>query len=226
MSYTHLLFDMDDTILDFQKAQYMSFQCVLETYHIHFTEESYHLYEEINHQLWGEFDSGLMSKDFVQNTRFARFFEQLGHRIDGTEANSIYQNFLSSQTWLMPYAKEVCAELSSNYKLFIITNGVGATQEKRFRSSDIFPYFSDIFVSEDIGIAKPNKEFFVAVFDSIGDVAHNKVMLIGDSLTSDIQGANNMGIDCCWYNPNACALPSNFKIKFQIADLRQLLSLL
>ena len=224
MSYTHLLFDMDDTILDFQKAQYTSFQRVLETYKIHYTEDSYHLYEGINHELWSRFDSGLISKDFVQNARFARFFEQLGYKIDGTEANSVYQGFLSSQTWLMPYAKEVCAELSNNHKLFIITNGVGVTQEKRFRSSAIFPYFSDIFISETIGIAKPNKEFFVAVFNSIGDVAHDKVMLIGDSLTSDIRGANNMGIDCCWYNPKARALPSDFSITFQITDLRQLLS--
>ena len=86
-------------------------------------------------------------------------------------------------------------------------------------------YFSDILISEDIGVAKPNKEFFYAVFKRIGSIEINKVLLVGDSLTSDIQGANNIGIDCCWFNPKGAILDRKVKITYTITDLRQLIDI-
>lgn len=226
MSYTHLLFDMDDTILDFQKAQIQSFKSVLKSYGIQFNSEAYCIYEEINHDLWRKFDAGHVTKDYVQITRFDQFFKRIGYSIDGNEANEVYQSALSTQTFTVPYAEEVCAKLSKSHKLFIVTNGVGKTQEKRFRSSSVFPYFSEIFISEKIGVSKPNEAFFLKVFSSINFNSPENILLIGDSLSSDIKGANNIGIDCCWFNPKSLPLPTNFRVTFQIKELRELLFLI
>lgn len=223
--YTHILFDMDDTILDFQKAQLVSFKYVLEKYEISFSEDVYLRYEDINHFLWKQFDEGIISKDIVQNERFSRFFDTLGKQVDGKQANSLYQESLSSQTWLIPHAKEVCLELSKHHTLSIVTNGVGTTQKRRFSTSEIFPYFSHILISEDIGVAKPNKEFFDEAFNLIKCTDRHKILFVGDSLSSDIQGANNVGIDCCWFNPKGTINNGQLQITYTITDLRQLLDI-
>ena len=223
--YTHILFDMDDTILDFQKAQLASFKYVLEKYGTQFSEDIYLCYEDINHFLWSKFDEGAISKDVVQNERFARFFDAIGKHVDGKQVNSLYQESLSSQTWLIPHAKEVCFELSKHHTLSIVTNGVGITQKKRFLASEISPYFSHILISEDIGVAKPNKQFFDKAFNLIQCTDRKKILLVGDSLSSDIQGANNVGIDSCWFNPKGAIDDRELKITYMITDLRQLMDI-
>lgn len=220
--YSHILFDMDDTILDFQKAQFVSIKYVLAKYNIPYSDDIYHLYKNINHNLWGQFDEGKMSKDTVQQERFTRFFKTLGEDIDGQQANIFYQDALAGQTWLIPYAKEICKKLSQNHTLSIVTNGVGMTQKKRFSSSEISPYFSNILISEDIGIAKPDKRFFDEVFKVINCAEKSQILWVGDSLSSDIQGANNAGIDCCWFNPKCAKLDRPLQITYTITDLRQL----
>lgn len=223
--YSHILFDMDDTILDFQKAQFVSFKHVLDQYNIPFSLDIYHRYEEINHELWKQFDEGILTKDIVQDKRFTQFFADLGKDIDGKQANSFYQESLAAQTWLVPYAKETCMELAKQHSLSIVTNGVGATQKKRFLSSEIAPYFSHILISEDIGVAKPDKKFFDAAFKLINFYELDKILMVGDSLTSDIQGANNIGIDCCWFNPKGTILNKDVQITYTITDLRQLIDI-
>ena len=113
-------------------------------------------------------------------------------------------------------------KLSQNHTLSIVTNGVGMTQKKRFSSSEISPYFSNILISEDIGIAKPDKRFFDEVFKVINCAEKSQILLVGDSLSSDIQGANNAGIDCCWFNPKCAKLDKPLQITYTITDLRQL----
>lgn len=224
--YLHILFDMDDTLLDFQKAQFVSFNAVLREFRIPFSENVYHCYEKINHSLWHKFEEGLMTKEEVQNERFAQFFIAMGLKIDGKQANQIYQKNLAAQYWLNPHAKETCRELSKRYSLSIVTNGVGITQRKRFNSSEISCYFSNLIISEDIGAAKPDKKFFEEAFKVIGCFEKDRILLVGDSLSSDIQGANNIGIDCCWYNPQKIALNKQAEIKHTITDLRQLTRIL
>lgn len=224
--YSHILFDMDDTILDFQAAQLVSFKCVCEKYDIPFSSEIYHLYEGINHNLWKKFDEGLLSKDVVQTERFTHFFNALNRTIDGQQANSTYQDSLATQTWLIPHAKETCMELSKHHTLSIVTNGVGITQKRRFLSSEIFPYFKNILISEDIGVAKPDKKFFDEAFKLIDCFEKDKILLVGDSLSSDIKGANNAGIDCCWFNPKGIPSDGQLQITYTITDLRQLTSII
>lgn len=223
--YSHILFDMDDTIFDFQQAQLVSFKCVLKKYDVPFSLEAYQCYENINHNLWQQFDAGILSKDRVQNERFVRFFDAMNIDIDGMQANLSYQESLATQTWLVPHAKEICMELSKNHILSIVTNGVGITQKKRFLLSEVRPYFTNILISEDVGVAKPNKKFFDEVLKTIECMEKDKVLLVGDSLSADIQGANNAEIDCCWFNPKGATPDCKVQITYTITDLMQLMDI-
>lgn len=228
MKYTHILFDADDTLLDFQSAQKCALSEMLQTYGFKLSSEIFSLYERINHSLWCQFEKREVSKDYVQTTRFDSLFSELNYSVSGCLANEQYQSFLGLQTQLIPYAQEVCQVLSKCAQLTIVTNGVGTTQKRRIGASSINPYISHIFVSEEIGFQKPDHRFFTYVFDHIGVTASEleSLLLVGDSLSSDIQGANAAGIDSCWFNPNQAPMPHSYSPTFSITDLRQLLDFL
>ncbi len=220
--YTHILFDLDDTLMDFQKSQYNGFKYVLSQYNIPFTSQYYSCYVKINHELWRLFNMGEILKKEIENNRFTYFFKSIGKNINGEQANVIYQSYLETQTWLVPHAYDVCEDLYQSYNLYIVTNGVGHTQLNRFNLSEIKKFFNGIFISEKIGYAKPNIMFFDSVCREIGYTDKQKILLVGDSIDSDIRGANNFGIDCCWFNPNRCKRDENLDIKYDITDLREL----
>lgn len=223
--YSDILFDADDTLLDFQKAQLYGFREVLHHYDVEFSQQVYEIYTNINHRLWTQYENGIITKDCVQTQRFSEFFRSINKSVDGNEANCAYQNSLENQSWLIPYAKEVCEYLSKKYTITIITNGVGRTQMRRISSSAISPFISHIVVSEDIGFAKPDKRFFDYVMDKL-NCNSEKIIIVGDSLSSDIQGANNANIDAYWYNPNMHPLGKQLFVKGVITDLRQLINIL
>ena len=220
--YNHILFDADNTLLDFDKAQLISFKTTLLYFGVEFSKEIYKKYELINHNLWHQFERGIISKEVVQIKRFLDLFDTLGIHINAEHANSIYQRELCKQSWLIPHAEEICKELFLNATLSIVTNGVGDTQTKRIASSEINKYISFIVISEIIGYAKPNIEFFNETFKVIGCRKTDKVLIVGDSIESDIIGGKNAGIDTCWYNPHGLTPPPNLKINHIIADLYDL----
>lgn len=203
MRYTHILFDADDTLLDFQHAEECAIKSTLENCGVYPSPDIISKYRLINHKLWGEFEQGVISKDEVQKRRFERLFAQLGIEKSGDEGDRIYQSFLCKQTWLIMNAEEVCQILNKTTKIAIVTNGVGKTQKMRIEQSRINRYISGLFISEDVGYQKPDTRFFEYVFDKLeikkSDLRN--VLLVGDSLTSDIQGAKNAKIDSCWFNP-------------------------
>lgn len=223
--YTYILLDMDDTIFDFQKAQSLCFRDVLSYYNEVFTAEKYKKYNEINHSLWRSVENQTMRREEVQRQRFTAFFAEFGRTILGEEANNIFQDSLAKQSWLMPHAAEVCKLLSRNHQLVIVTNGLTNTQYHRVKNSEVSCYFSEIIVSEAVGIEKPNEEFYRKAFDLLHFYDTRKMLVVGDSLTSDIKGANNAGIDSCWYNPNKLSPTSDNHATYTISSLTELLSI-
>lgn len=220
--YSHILFDADNTLLDFDKAQLSSFKMVLNFYGLVYSEELFRQYQSINHVLWDQFERGEIDKDTVQEKRFFDFFCTIGRKIDGSEANCVFQRGLCKQSWLIPHAEETCRVLSSYVNLSIVTNGVGRTQNERIRNSKISNFISHIIVSETIGFAKPSIEFFEEAFKVIGCTFSSKTLIVGDSLSSDIQGGINAGIDTCWYNSKRLDLPMEINVDYVISDLAEL----
>lgn len=223
--YKHIFLDADDTLFDFKKAQLQSVAEIIKSYHIPFSEEVYSGYDCINHSLWQRFEMGELTKDEVQRERFSLFFNTQGIQVDGDLVNLQYQKSLEKQTHLVPYAEVVCKELSKKCILTIITNGVGKTQMQRIKASPLSVYIDNIVISEEIGVAKPSREFFEYALNVVGNPSKKDVLIVGDSLFSDIQGANNIGIDACWYNPNQTQVVNTINIKYVISDLREIIAI-
>ena len=186
--YKYLLFDLDDTLLDFGKAQVLAFKKLLEDENIEYNDELFEKYETINKSLWRSFERGEISNKEVTSERFIRFFSLFDRKIDGylAEGNQLFDGII-----------EMLEKLSLTHKLYIASNGIGITQHTRLKNNNLNKYFEKIFISEEIGSKKPDREFFDIIFKEIDVKNKDEVLMIGDTLTSDILGANNAGIDSC-----------------------------
>ena len=195
--YKYLLFDLDDTLLDFGKAQVLAFKKLLEDENIKYNDELFEKYETINKSLWRSFELGEISNKEVTSERFIRFFSLFDRKIDGSEVDNRYRGYLAEGNQLFDGIIEMLEKLSLTHKLYIVSNGIAITQHTRLKNNNLNKYFEKIFISEEIGSKKPDREFFEIIFKEICVKNKNEVLMIGDTLTSDILGANNAGIDSC-----------------------------
>jgi 2-haloacid dehalogenase len=224
--YKTLFFDVDDTLLDFGAAENLALQLLFEEQNILLTSEIEENYKKINQGLWKRFEEGQLSRDEVVNKRFTLLFHQYGKEVDGTLLEKNYRSFLEQGYQLVTGAIELITELSSQYDLYIVTNGVSSTQDKRLRASGLYPLFKGIFVSEDTGYQKPMKEFFDYVFARIPYFEVTEALIIGDSLSADIMGGELAGMDTCWFNPNMKPNHSDSNPTYQIQKLEELKGIL
>ena len=220
--YPYLLFDADNTLFDFEAANHNAFAKTCEYCGLTYSEELYEFYESINRPLWHQLDQGLVTKEFLVVERFRRFLAAMGIDRDPAECNRIQLTNLGLSTALLPHALEVVETLSRTHKLYIVTNAVASVQRARLAASAIAPYITAAFISEEAGAAKPSRAYFDYVFSHIDGITADNCLVIGDSLSSDIQGANNAGLPCCWYNLKNEPQPDDLHIDYEISDLREL----
>jgi len=221
--YSILLFDADNTLFNFDAGNRRAFSEVCRICHLPDTDELFHAYEAVNAEMWSAFDRGECTKDFLVVERFRLFLERAGLQADPVQCNKIHLSTLATNTVLLPHALEVCRTLAQTHSLYIVTNAVAAVQKARLAASDLRPYITDAFISEDAGASKPSVAYFDYVFSRIPGITRENCLLIGDSPSSDLQGANNYGIPCCWYNPRGLARPDGIRIDYEIGDLPELL---
>lgn len=221
--YSILLFDADNTLFNFNAGNRRAFSEVCRICHLPDTDELFHAYEAVNAEMWSAFDRGECTKDFLVVERFSLFLERAGLQADPVQCNKIHLSTLATNTVLLPHALEVCQTLAQTHSLYIVTNAVAAVQKARLAASDLRPYITDAFISEDAGASKPSVAYFDYVFSRIPGITRENCLLIGDSPSSDLQGANNYGIPCCWYNPRGLARPDGIRIDYEIRDLPELL---
>lgn len=224
--YSILLFDADNTLFNFDAGNHRAFSEVCRICHLPDTDELFHAYEAVNAEMWSAFDRGECTKDFLVVERFRLFLERAGLQADPVQCNKIHLSTLATNTVLLPHALEVCRTLAQTHSLYIVTNAVAAVQKARLAASDLRPYITDAFISEDAGASKPSVAYFDYVFSRIPGITRENCLLIGDSPSSDLQGANNYGIPCCWYNPRGLARPDGMRIDYEIRDLPELLPIL
>ncbi len=200
--YSILLFDADDTILDFLKCERVALKLAMEDCGYQFKDEYIPLYSAVNLAMWKELERGEITKPFLIANRFKRFFNRAGIKEDAEPMGSQYMKRLSEQSFLLPGSKEMLETLhaTGKYRLFLITNGIKATQTGRINGTGIKQLFEDIFISEEMGYEKPDVRYFNAVEERIPDFDRKSALVIGDSLTSDILGGNNARIDTVWFN--------------------------
>ncbi len=224
--YSYILLDADNTLYDFDKAEYLSLKATLEHFGLPFSDDIASTYSAINLGLWKQYEKKLVSKKTILTQRFSELFKLLGSDADPGLANEVYRKNLETKSILLPHSEEVCEELSRHFTLAIVTNGVATTQRSRFLISPVRKYIKHLIISEDLGTAKPDIAFFSAAFDIIGCTDKDEILVVGDSLSSDIKGAVNAGVDCCWFNPGRLPNDSGYDVTYEISDLRELTNIL
>lgn len=222
-SYHWLLFDADDTLFDYARAEADALQAAFRGFELPFDARTLNLYREFNHQLWLRFEKGEVTGEQIRVQRFARLFEALQLREPPTLAER-YIDHLAAQTTLIQGARETLDALHKMHRIAIITNGMTRVQRPRLAQSALAPFISELIISEEIGAAKPAPEIFGHAFARMGQPRKEHVLMIGDSLTSDMQGGATFGIDTCWYNPNRQPRPPQPQMTHEIQDLRELIA--
>ena len=218
--------DLDNTILDFTKAERIALTQTLIERGVTVTEAVLLRYRDINIYCWEQLEDGKMARDEVLRRRFEMLFEELGLSCDGQEATERYEGLLHFGHWFIPGAEELLKTLAPVHDLYLASNGVASVQHSRIASAGIAPYFKGIFISEEIGAVKPQKAFFEACFARIPDFDPARALMVGDSLTSDIRGGINAGIRTCWYNPKNLPVPEGYNIDYIITDLHEIYGIL
>ncbi|MES1038762.1 YjjG family noncanonical pyrimidine nucleotidase [Peribacillus simplex] len=224
--YKALFFDMDDTLLDFQKAESDALRLLFKEQQMLYTPQAEAHYKTINQNLWKSFEKGEISRDEVINTRFLTFFKEYGRAVDGVALEKTYRRYLEQGHQEVNGAHELVAILELHYDLYIVSNGVSRTQDKRLRDSGLHAYFKQIFISEDTGYQKPMKEFFDYVFASIPYFKPEQGLIIGDSLSADIRGGQLAGMDTCWFNPEWKQNETGIEPTYEIQKLSDLYSII
>lgn len=226
MRYQTLLFDVDDTLLDFQAAEKQALHELFQAEGLVLTAELERAYKKINQERWQAFEQGQMSREEVVNGRFGAFFARYGRAVDSLALEQKYREFLNEGHQLLGNSRQVIAELAKQADLYVVTNGVSKTQMKRLTDAKLLPYFKEIIVSEATGYQKPMREFFDYTFNKIPNLNKEQTVIIGDSLTSDIQGGMNAGIDTVWFNPEALPMPRTIQPTYRIQQLEELYEIL
>lgn len=221
-----LLLDLDDTILDFHKSEYYAIRKTLREFGIDPTDDVCSLYSRINLAHWQALERKEITRDALISSRFVVLFEKLNVKADAQACGIRYMENLSEGHYFIPGAYEAVEQLSGRYKLYLVSNGTTDVQVRRIASANIAAFFREIFISQEIGVDKPDKLFFDRVFARIPDFDPAKAMIVGDSLTSDMRGGKNAGISTCWVNPNHKPHPDDLKPDYQIENITQLQALL
>lgn len=219
-----LFLDLDDTILDFHKAERIAIAKTIRQFGVEPTDEVLARYHHINKQHWEMLERGELTREKVLVNRFSVLFSTLEKTVDAQACAKIYEKNLSIGHYFLPGAQEAVAALSKTYRLFLASNGTASVQAGRMTSANLYPFFEKVFVSQEVGFDKPHKEYFARCFAQIPDFDPARAMIVGDSLTSDIQGGINAGIRTCWVNP--AHKVGHIKPDFEIESLSQLPALL
>lgn len=223
-----LLWDVDGTLLDFGKSEEYGIRKCFDIFRLgECTDEMLLRYSKINRKYWEMLERGELTKSEVLRGRFAEFFEKENISFDKIDDfNTEYQYRLGDKVFFCDNGLETVTALKGKVKQYAVTNGTYLAQSRKLNQSGLDKIFDGIFISDKIGFEKPSVEFFDAVQKEIGEFQKDDVMIIGDSLTSDMQGGNNANILCCWYNSHGGENKNGIKIDYEIKDIAEVIKIL
>lgn len=225
-TYEYLLFDIDNTLMDFTAGEKTALFQTMEELSVPIGEADYLQYLAINKAAWTRFEAGELDSLAVQRVRFEDFATHL--KLDaarGEGMNARYVENLGEQAILLPGAMEMLTRLQARYKLAVATNGLTLVQRARLKKSGLLPLLAGVFISQEMGVQKPHPAYFEAIFAAFADGAREKYLMIGDSLPADITGGINAGIDTLWYHP-AGTVETDLSPTYTVASFDELMALL
>jgi len=227
MTYNFLLFDLDHTLLDFDAAEDVALTQLLKEEGVANIQAYKDYYVPMNKSLWKDLEEKKITKQELVNTRFSKMFSHFGIEKDGVYLAERYQFYLAQQGQVFSGAMELLDSLiDRGYELYAATNGITTIQTGRMAQSGLAPYFNQVFISEQLQTQKPDALFYEKIGQQIAGFSKEKALMIGDSLTADIQGGNNAGIDTIWYNPHHLENHTQAQPTYEVDSYQALLELL
>ncbi|MEM7584627.1 MAG: YjjG family noncanonical pyrimidine nucleotidase [Acidobacteriota bacterium] len=224
-NYTWILFDADGTLFDYQRAEVEALTRAFSEAGLAFEDQYLATYREVNHKIWLELERGEITRAELTVERFERFFQAIGETSDAAAFSDRYLALLAQGSFLIEGAEATVRELQDRVGLVLITNGLAAVQRPRLAGSPLADLFQHVVISEEAGAVKPHPAIFDATFATLGQPRREDVLIVGDSLTSDIQGGSDYGIDTCWYNPAGAACELDLRITYDIRDIGEVVGL-
>ena len=223
MPYEWLMFDADNTLFDYEAAERQALARSFEQAELPYGPDVLVRYQQINAQLWRDFEDGKTTVERVKVDRFAQLLSTLpGAGLPApADFSARYLLNLGDCTHLIPDAEFVLQQVGRRAHLALITNGLATVQRSRLAKSGLADHFEAVIISEEIGVAKPDPRYFDVAFDQ-----KERALVIGDSLTSDMRGANLYGVDGCWFNPDGRLRDPDVEVRYEIRRLRDLLDLI
>lgn len=227
MKYEVLFFDADETLFDFKKSEAFALDKLIDSIPTNLDKSiCIDIYKKINHSIWKEFEQNLISSDELKVERFKRFADKINLLCNPKDLSDRYINFLAEGSFIYDESENLLSYLHKKYKIVIITNGLASVQNKRIKNSILKDYFNEVVISDEIKIAKPDSRIFEYALDSINHFNKDSVLMIGDSLSSDIKGGLNAGIDTCWFNASNSENTSNIIPTYEVNTLSKLKDIL
>lgn len=223
----NIFLDLDDTVFDFLYAEAEALCRLLHLYGIESTEQIVQRYSEINDWHWKRLERGELTRSEVQVGRFVQLFEELGVKADPEMANLRYKELIAKIQRYIDGAEQLLSDLKANgYRIYIVSNGSKSVQEGRLAIAGLSDFFDGVFLSEELGVEKPDRRFFDICFAKVGESSKGETVILGDSLTSDVLGGINAGIKTCWFNQRKKQPRADIVPDFEISHLSQFLPLL
>ncbi|MCK3654346.1 dUMP phosphatase [Pasteurellaceae bacterium Macca] len=221
MYYQWILFDADETLFEFNS--YLGLKAMLKGYGIDFTTQDYQAFQAVNQPLWVAYQNKQITAEDLQRTRFTHLSAQTGK--DALALNQALMAEMALVSKPLTGVMEMLNALQGKLKMGIITNGFKALQQKRLDNTHTAGFFELVVISEEVGVAKPDNAIFQYAFDRLGDVDKSKVLMVGDTLASDILGGNQFGFDTCWFNPHQKPNDTTIRPTYEIQTMAQLVEI-
>ena len=226
MSYNWILFDADNTLLDFTGASKMAFSDAIKQLDIPPSPNLFDRYKKVNHIVWTELENGKINAVTLRKRRFELFLQDIEVNRDPVLFNQLYLENLVAHSKMLPGARQLLHHLHGKTKLGLITNGLKEVQRPRLAHTQIDHFFDVIVVSDEIGVSKPDTAYFEYVFNEMGHPPKESVIVVGDNLNSDIKGGVDYGVDTCWFNPNNQPNESDIAPTHHAQDFDKILKIL
>jgi len=224
--YNLVFIDLDETLMDFYQAEKQALSLSFRQFGLDCSERAVLEYDEINAGVWRKLERGEIDQEALKVERFRLLFNRMHTDADPAAFSALYLQELGKGVFLLPGAEETCAYLSSKYTLVVVTNGIKDVQRARISRSPLEPYFSALIISEEAGSSKPAPAIFEYACGRLGFSDKKKMIMVGDSLSSDIQGGANFGIDTCWFNPGSKTNDSGLQPTYEIKTLPEIRTIL
>ena len=219
MRYKAILFDIDDTLLDFQAGNRIAVDRLMDELGYHHPDR-YEQYEAVNLECWAALEKGQLTQGQLKVARFVRFFDRYPVPGDPKWAAERFVELLGQQSILLPHAFETVQAIAERLPVTLVTNGITSVQRNRLAASPLKDLVSGVVISQEVGASKPRPEIFHLALEPLG-VRTREALMVGDGVNSDIRGANHAGIDACWLNPGGKELPGGVHAEYVISDIRQ-----